>query len=118
MGFQTLGRKKMAKYRKRSVVIEAVSVSSALHQAERSRYTMPDWLRYAYDQGKILFLNDSIEISTLEGRMTASKGDMIIRGVQGEIYPCKQDIFTKTYESVDEFEVGPTGNSNPPGDVI
>lgn len=35
---------------------------------------------------------------TLEGPMTASKGDFIIRGVKGELYPCKPDIFWKTYE--------------------
>lgn len=39
-----------------------------------------------------------IEIETLEGTMTASAGDWIIRGVQGEHYPCKPDIFDATYE--------------------
>lgn len=39
-------------------------------------------------------------INTLEGEMHASKGDWIIRGVQGEYYPCKPDIFDKTYEPV------------------
>lgn len=40
-------------------------------------------------------------IPTLEGSMKASIGDYIIRGVNGEFYPCKPDIFEKTYESVD-----------------
>jgi len=40
-------------------------------------------------------------IPTLEGTMTASKGDWIIRGVQNEIYPCKPDIFEQTYESAE-----------------
>lgn len=43
---------------------------------------------------------DIAKIKTLEGEMTASKGDWIIRGVNGEIYPCKPDIFAKTYERV------------------
>ncbi|MDE2469106.1 MAG: hypothetical protein KGL35_10290, partial [Bradyrhizobium sp.] len=41
-----------------------------------------------------------IEIETLEGRMTARPGDWIIKGVKGEFYPCKPDIFEATYEAV------------------
>ncbi|MEL0525957.1 hypothetical protein, partial [Neisseria gonorrhoeae] len=41
-----------------------------------------------------------IEIPTLEGVMTASRGDYVIKGVQGEFYPCKPDIFESTYERV------------------
>ena len=41
-------------------------------------------------------------IHTLEGDMTVSEGDWIIKGVNGEFYPCKDDIFQKTYEKVDE----------------
>ena len=40
-------------------------------------------------------------VQTLEGKMHAKLGDYIIRGVNGEIYPCKPDIFTKTYEKVE-----------------
>lgn len=40
-------------------------------------------------------------VDTLEGQMTASPGDWIIRGVKGEFYPCKPDIFEATYEPVD-----------------
>jgi len=39
-------------------------------------------------------------INTLEGQMIAKKGDWIIKGINGEIYPCKPDIFKKTYEEV------------------
>lgn len=42
-----------------------------------------------------------LAIATLEGTMTASKSDMIIKGVQGEFYPCKKDIFDMTYNTVD-----------------
>lgn len=44
----------------------------------------------------------TLSIQTLEGVITASPGDWIIRGVQGEHYPCKPDIFEATYESVEE----------------
>lgn len=42
-----------------------------------------------------------IKIQTLEGEHTADKGDYIIKGVKGEFYPCKPDIFEMTYEKVD-----------------
>ena len=41
-----------------------------------------------------------IYIDTLEGKMKANKGDYIIRGVKGELYPCKPDIFHATYEYI------------------
>jgi hypothetical protein len=43
-----------------------------------------------------------MDIYTLEGVMRASKGDWIIRGIKGEFYPCKPDIFTATYERVED----------------
>jgi hypothetical protein len=42
----------------------------------------------------------SVEIPTMEGLMRADRGDYVIRGVKGEFYPCKPDIFALTYESV------------------
>lgn len=44
--------------------------------------------------------NPTLMISTLEGDMTAVDGDWIIKGVNGEFYPCKPDIFNKTYEEI------------------
>jgi hypothetical protein len=46
--------------------------------------------------------NRKLNIKTLEGVISASPGDWIIRGIQGEYYPCKPDIFEKTYERVGE----------------
>ncbi len=43
-----------------------------------------------------------LEIPTLEGRMVANLGDWIIKGVKGEVYPCKPDIFDASYEKVSE----------------
>lgn len=48
--------------------------------------------------GKARIKDDSILIDTLEGTMEANTGDYIIKGVKGEFYPCKPDIFEKTYE--------------------
>jgi len=86
-----------AKYRKKPVVIEAFQL------VEGSR--LPDWFSYGHIKseiglGGIRYLYALIE--TLEGTMTADEGDWIIKGVQGEIYPCKPDIFEATYEPVTE----------------
>lgn len=51
------------------------------------------------------FTDEHIEIYTLEGVMTAFAGSRIIRGVQGEFYPCKPDIFTETYDIITEQEI-------------
>ena len=52
--------------------------------------------------GEIIRNGDCLEIGTLEGVMRAQPGDWIIRGVKGEIYPCKPDIFAATYEIADQ----------------
>lgn len=46
-------------------------------------------------------IEGTVIITTLEGNMTASVGDLVIKGVQGEFYPCKPDIFAATYEPVE-----------------
>jgi hypothetical protein len=93
----------MAKYRKKPVVIEAVHCSILHHAAGHDWKALPQWMVEAYDRGEILFLNhpSRIEIKTLEGTMTAEIGDMVIRDVKGELYPCKSDIFAATYELVE-----------------
>ena len=63
-----------------------------------------DWI-FQSDSAKRIGLeqlskNETLTIETLEGNMTASKGDYIIKGVKGEFYPCKPDIFEQTYEEV------------------
>jgi hypothetical protein len=95
------------KYKKRPVVIEAVrwDGSNAL-----------DILTFAgFDKKNIgdIYENSSILIYTLEGNMTANVGDYIIKGVNGEFYPCKPDIFEKTYLPVNE-----NGDSMCFGDAI
>lgn len=80
------------KFRKKPVVIEA-------WQNVDGPRRMPRWLDDAWRQAKIQFGGGGvIHIYTLEGVMRAELGDWIIRGVQGELYPCKPDIFEQTYE--------------------
>jgi len=98
----------MARYRKKPVEIEAVQVRAVDfngHTFDGSPFSeQPDWLREAMRTKSIVPVNpnntDYAEwaIPTLEGTMVASAGDWIIRGVNGELYPCKPDVFEKTYE--------------------
>ena len=93
------------RFRKKPVVIEAHQWS---HRAD-SFFTAPSWLRAAHDLnsealGSFFVPTGSKDafIRTLEGRMRTSPGDWIIKGVKGELYPCKPDIFQQTYDPVGE----------------
>jgi hypothetical protein len=82
------------KYRKKPVVIEAV-------QWDGTDISLDAIADLAYDGNRrVQQVGDKLEIPTLEGVMTASVNDWIIKGVSGEVYPCKPDIFKMTYESV------------------
>ena len=81
----------MAKFRKKPVVIEAWQIGSLKPR--------PDWLYEAHKAGTLLGNGDDyFEVCTLEGKMRGERRDWIIRGVKGELYPCKPDIFEATYE--------------------
>lgn len=87
-------------YRKKPVVIEAMLTKLLIQHATNDWGRLPEWMKKAYDEGNIVFLPDAIRIRTLEGTMTAEPDDMVIRGVKGELYPCKPDIFAATYDVV------------------
>lgn len=89
----------MAKYRKKPVIIEAFLYDGDLMN-RKGKYYVPDWAVKAYQEGTMFFRGPELYIKTLEGEHHASVGDYIIQGVQGEIYPCKPDIFETTYEKV------------------
>lgn len=90
----------MVQYRKKPVVIEAFEWTG-----DREQKDDPVWITEAIEKGRVYFINPGTEkvimaIETLEGTMHGSRGDYIIKGIQGEIYPCKADIFEATYEEV------------------
>lgn len=91
----------MPRYRKKPVEIVAEPVTEVLEAAKGAWETLPDWIIDAYESGTLLFLNDAVSISTLEGTMRGERDDWLVRGVQGELYPVKPDIFAATYEAVD-----------------
>jgi len=92
----------MAKYRKKPVEVEA-------RQLEGNRASMHLILGWILSEGAEAWIEDNYEsqgpdficIETLEGTMKAGTGDYIIQGVNGEFYPCKPDIFEKTYDPVE-----------------
>ena len=84
------------KFRKKPVVIEAIQLT---------KENVVEVLSFCNSSGNIVASNEDemgISILTLEGTMTANTGDYIIKGVKGEFYPCKPDIFEQTYEEVDD----------------
>lgn len=95
----------MAKYRKKPVVIEAIQYTG------KNTLQIEQWSKYVAFSSPVLEPSDNdpdgayMQIKTLEGVMVANKNDYIIKGVNGEFYPCKPDIFDKTYELVDETGV-------------
>lgn len=89
----------MTQYRKKQVVINAWPAKEISFFAVNDWSKMPKEINDVYEKGGWVFLtNGEINIPTLEGTMKANKDDMIIQGVNGEFYPCKPDIFEKTYE--------------------
>lgn len=95
----------MAKYRKLPVVISAFVLGRQWPQDECNEWfhnSVTSGIITTYNMGSIPDSADApyIEIKTLEGVMRGEAGDFIIRGVNGEIYPCKPDIFNKTYVEV------------------
>jgi len=81
------------KFRKKPVVIEAF---------QNGYDVEPEWMKNRADVIRHLGEHSvAYEIKTLEGVMTAAFGDWVIKGVKGEIYPCRADIFEMTYEAVE-----------------
>lgn len=80
----------MAKYRKKPVVVDAVKWIGNLEDLDE----------LGYFSCKVQRNHNCLKIETLEGVMTANLGDWIIKGVHDELYPCKPDIFNKTYEKI------------------
>lgn len=89
------------KYKKKPVIIEAVQFTGTVESLLRlSEFINDQEVRVSYEEVK----NPKLFIQTLEGEMQASVGDYIIKGIQGEFYPCKPDIFEQTYEKAGEQE--------------
>lgn len=89
------------KFRKKPVVIEAIQFLDENKREIKERF-IPNYrtplILISNEAGTLLYG----EITTLEGTHKVTYGDWIIEGVQGELYPCKPDIFEQTYEAVEK----------------
>ena len=83
------------KFRKRSVIVDAVCFDDYFDES-------PVEFRNVLMCENAFSMHERFFIQTLEGDMYVNKGDWIIKGVNGEFYPCKPHIFEKTYEKVEE----------------
>jgi hypothetical protein len=86
----------MPHFRKKPVVIEAIKLPSA------EDFDVDEFQRWAESVGFTNWVsgrNGTLEIETLEGTMAAQPGDWIVKGVKGEFYPVKPDVFAATYEA-------------------
>lgn len=92
----------MPKFRKKPVEIEAVEVVDVIRNYNnKTMDRMPNWLCEAIAADGTIDVNAiDIRVHTLEGVMVGDLNDWIIRGVKGELYPCKPDIFAATYDPV------------------
>jgi len=81
----------LRKFRKRPVIIEAIQWLGN---------NFGELVRFGSERDIVSNPNGTLTIATLEGDHIAQKNDWIIRGVKGEVYPCKPDIFEATYEEV------------------
>lgn len=86
----------MAKYRKKPVVIEAMQLSKDKPESVMAFLGGEERRNIDYSFNNV---TGEVRIVTLEGTMTARLGDWIIKGVKGEFYPCKPDVFEATYEA-------------------
>lgn len=87
----------MAQYRKKPVTIEAIQWDGNLDTLN---------IFPKEDTENVKLRNGNLYIQTLEGEMKADIGDYIIRGVKGEYYPCKPDVFEMTYDKVEDGVLG------------
>ena len=92
----------MPSYRKRPVVIEARQFTTNNEAGSPQMDELVNWINQGRSTAGAWHNGTDLFIHTLEGEHRAIVGDWIIRGVAGEFYPCKPDIFKATYELVEE----------------
>lgn len=96
------------RFRKKPVVIEAVKVPHHEYADNPMVWAeTPDWLHEAFDSDVLepYFGGEDYwyyKVKTLEGVMLAGPDDMLIKGLKGELYPCKADIFNQSYEKEEQ----------------
>ena len=85
------------KYVKKPVEIEAELIKDLVKAASCSWQDLPGGVVEAYDKGELIFLPGGIKVRTLEGLTDGNLTSYLIKGIKGELYPCKGDIFLESY---------------------
>lgn len=93
---------KMTRYRKRPVEVDAWPVPDLALAVEKYPSEVPECVADAIAEGTLMFSGGKVHIATLEGDMEGNGDSVLIRGVEGEFYPCRKDIFESTYEAVEQ----------------
>jgi hypothetical protein len=95
----------MAKFRKKPVVVEAITFDELIEYGRQNGANIVNGMpwSFSYNGQPITHENDDCYlVPALEGTMKFERGDMLITGIKGEIYPCKSDIFEATYMRVED----------------
>lgn len=104
----------MSQYRKKPLVIDAFRLPALDEDVD----AFHEWAALVEFDGYTSEREGCVAIETLEGTMTAEPGDWIVKGVKGEFYPCKPDVFEMTYEAVSaanhRYSWTPTGMKHDP----
>lgn len=92
-------------FRKRPIVVQAVLTSDIIKAVfaefrKEGWEALPYWIKFAYDAGNLIIGSDHVDVLTPEGIMIAQSDDYIIRGIKGELYPCKPDILALSYDEI------------------
>lgn len=99
---------KNMKYKKKPVVVDAYQYNGDIRNADGDIY-IPYWMIEAFDNGILNYDFPhgirQLYVKTLSGILNIEVGDYIIKGINGELYVCKPDIFEETYDAYDEHEV-------------
>jgi len=92
----------MTQFRKKPIIIEAIQWNGKnLREVISFTGLHPSVKKWTWEEYENVVKADGLKIFTLEGTMQADVGDWIIKGVKGEFYPVRNDIFLETYEKID-----------------
>lgn len=88
------------KYKKKQLVIESINYQDLI-AANKGLKKEPQWIIDAFENGTLFWNEYTLNVNTLEGVMRVESTDYIIKGIKGELYPCKKDIFEDSYDAED-----------------
>jgi hypothetical protein len=86
------------RFRQRPVVIQALPVSEVIGLLERAPRALPRWAWEAFRAEDLILTHEGILVRTADGWVPGRPGDWLVRGVRGQVHPCRPDIFEASYE--------------------